>query len=490
MKKLLIIVLVLFIKTICYSQGRDNLWMLGYGQSAINGKINIDFQSGAPIISISTRTMNMSITHANITDTNGNLLFYTNGACIANAVDDTMPNGRGLSPGTYTPSWQYYGFPLTQGALIIPDPGDSMKYYLFHETIDILPGSYQFPTHLYNSIINMLLDNGLGDVEIKNQILLTDSLGQGNLVACKHANGRDWWVIVPEFGRPGYYIYLVTPLGIQFITKQIIGVRVGSDGQSAFNRQGSKYARYDATNGLDIFDFDRCTGILSNNIHAFINDSLSGFGVGFSPDGSKVYASQQSRLYQFDLNVTNVPTSKTIVAQWDSTYAPFATYFNLQQLAPDNKLYIATYNSNNVMHYVEYPDSAGVACHVVQHGLQLPVLNDGTVPNHPNYHLGPVVGSICDSLTGIIDNTIKSADLRINPNPCKEELWINYHFLNNKDGWLEIYNSIGKLIIKRRLYWSTTQLLVHLNDLANGMYVVHVYDDSKMYLSSGKLIKN
>ena len=42
----------------------------------------------------------------------------------------------------------------------------------------------------------------------------------------------------------------------QLIRKQIIGQRVVGDGQSAFDRSGIKYARYDTSNDFDVFDFD------------------------------------------------------------------------------------------------------------------------------------------------------------------------------------------------------------------------------------------
>ncbi len=488
-KRLIVIFILLSLKS--FSQGRDNLWMFGY-YPAPAGKADIEFSSGMPVITTSNRDINLSLTFANITDNNGNLLFYTNGAIVANALNDTMPNGDSLSPATYTftGGWQFFGFPIPQASLIIPDPGDSMKYFLFHSSVDILPNSIQTPLNLYFSIIDMKLDSGKGDLTIKNNILLSDTLSGGNIIACKHANGRDWWLLEPEFGHPAYYVFLITPFGIQLVRKQIIGQRLMSDGQSLFNRQGTKYARYDTTNDFDVFDFDRCTGMLSNNIHVAINDSMFGYGVGFSPDGSKVYASSAQFLYQFDLNASNVAASMTTVATWDSTYSPFPTLFSVQQLAPDGKIYIATTSTNDVMHIIDSPNNVGIACNVLQHGLQLPVINDHTVPNHPNYHLGPLVGSICDSLSvGLPHNTVQSAGLRLNPNPASNQVWVNYQFPNNHDGWLEIYDPLGKQILKRRLYWSTTQLLVYLNEIkSNGIYVAKVFDDSEMFLSTEKLV--
>jgi hypothetical protein len=491
MKRVVGVLLLFFCWMNSFSQGRNNLWMLGYYPDPL-GKANIEFSSGTPVITPVNRSIKLSLTLANITDSNGNLLFYSNGAVVANKLDNVMPNGDSLSPATYTFSgaWQFFGFPVCQASLIIPDPGDSNRYYLFHSSVDVLSNGSQTPLHFYYSIIDMFADNGLGDVLSKNNILLYDTLAAGNILACKHANGRDWWVIEPEFNASGYYIYLVSPSGIHLINKQIIGQRLGGDGQSAFNLQGTKYARYDTTNDLDVFDFDRCTGVLSNNIHVAINDSMIGFGVAFSPDGSKLYASSALYLYQFDLNASNVSASKTTVAVWDSTYSPFATLFSSQQLAPDGKIYIVTTSTNNVMHIIDSPDSLGLACNVIQHGLQLPVISDHTLPNHPNYHLGPVVGSICDSLTvGLSENKVQSVSLRLNPNPATSQLWVNYNFPNNKDGWLEIYDTMGKLVLKRRLYWSTTQLLVYLNEIkCSGVFVARVYDDSRRFVSSERLV--
>jgi hypothetical protein len=491
MKYIYLTAFIVLIYSVGFPQSRDNLWMLGYYPTS-NGKIDIDFSSGSPILLPTNRNINLSYTLANITDYSGNLLFYTNGAIVANALNDTMLNGDSLSPASYTFSgaWQFFGFPVSQGALIIPVPGDSMKYYLFHSSADILSNGDQCPLHLYYSIIDLAADSGRGALITKNSVLLYDTLSGGNLTACKHANGRDWWVLVSEFGHPAYYEFLISPLGIQLVRKQIIGQRLKSDGQSTFNRQGTKYARYDTTNDFDVFDFDRCTGVLSNNIHVAINDSMFGFGVGISPDGSKVYASSAQFLYQFDLNATNVAASMTTVAEWDSTYSPFPTLFSVQQLAPDGKIYIATTSTNDVMHIIDSPNNAGVACNVLQHGLQLPVINDHTVPNHPNYHLGPLAGSICDSLSvGLPHNIVQSAGLRLNPNPASNQVWVNYQFPNNRDGWLEIYDPLGKLILKRRLYWSSTQLLVYLNEIkSNGIYVAKVFDDSGMFLSTEKMV--
>src|SRR5699024_8437741 len=58
---------------------------------------------------------------ASISDSEGNLLFYTDGQVVYNANHEIMPNGTGLL-GDQSSS---------QSAIIIPKPGDETSYYIF-----------------------------------------------------------------------------------------------------------------------------------------------------------------------------------------------------------------------------------------------------------------------------------------------------------------------------------------------------------------------
>jgi hypothetical protein len=51
-----------------------------------------------------------------------------------------------------------------------------------------------------------------------------------------------------------------------------------------------------------------------------------------------------------------------------------------------------------VLHVIHSPDEPGEACQYQQHGITLPTYNSKSIPNHPNYRLGPLDGSPCDTL--------------------------------------------------------------------------------------------
>jgi hypothetical protein len=448
------------------------------------GGVNMDFTSGVLNVSPQSRLMNFNETNGVICDTNGIFLFSSNGIWIANAHNDTMLNGSNLNPGSWTSTRDSFGLTLPQGNLIIPDPGNNSRYFLFHLTIDDYGGTYA-ALHLYYSAIDMALDSGLGAVTQKNVILLNDTIVPGALTACKHGNGRDWWVLLHENNSNKYYKYLLTTTGIFGPDTQSIGsVRDARFGQCAFSPDGNYFAHYEPTlNDLDIFSFDRCTGTFSNPIHIVINDSAFAGGLAFSPNSQILYVSSQNYVYQFNLNASSIPASKTIVAIWDSSFSPsppFATTFYLSQLAPDGKIYINTPNSTLVMHVINYPDSLGMACDVQQHGITLPAKNAFTIANHPNYFLSALTGSACDTISSIHDLEAQTYNILIYPNPVSDNSFnISYSPEYNSKGKLEIFNALGVRIISLDL---STWPIMHRIDASNllpGIYFLTISTSKK-----------
>ena len=137
-------------------------------------------------------------------------------------------------------------------------------------------------------------------------------------------------------------------------------------------------------------------------------------------------------------------------------------------LAPDGKIYITTGNSTQQMHIIDQPDSLGISCNVLQHSLQLPTLYFNTLPNHPNYHLGPLFGSICDSITGI-PPPAENLTLKLYPNPNKGSFQITYTPLpeNLK---LQVFNILGEEVHSQLLpQWSQLQN-ISISNLVAGIY--------------------
>ena len=264
--------------------------------------------------------------------------------------------------------------------------------------------------HFYYSLINMAQNEGLGKVMSKNQVVIDDDLHKGKIVATKHANGRDWWALVRRYGTNEYYKISINPSGVFSGEIIVMGNPIPSNsiGQAVFSPDGSKYANVHVTGSagdpiyVSIYDFDRCSGELSNPIQFTYADTASCGGIAISPNNRFLYVSSFKYVYQYDLEAEDIEASRITVAVWDGYIEPgsniMATTFYLMQLAPDGRIYINSNNSAKHLHVIEHPDSLGLACGLCQHCFELPSVNSFSLPNFPNYRLGPLEGSPCDTL--------------------------------------------------------------------------------------------
>jgi hypothetical protein len=455
-------------------QGLNNLWLGGFDSDGPPpfGGVDLDFQTGSLVISTVFRDIGFRRTSANISDANGELVFSTNGTFVANALGDTMLNGSGLNPGPYSAQYPE-GLPNSQGALILPKPEQPGIYYLMHMTID--NSVVINAEHLLLTTIDMSLDGGLGGVVSKNSSILDDELNLGHLTAVRHANGRDWWAFCHKLNTSTFYRYLITPTGISLDGTQSIGMlRPPDSGQVCFSPDGSKFAYYWRDHGLEVFQFDRCTGLFSAPATVIYTDGELGGGAAFSPNGRFLYITDVFNVYQYDTEAPDLAASEVLIAEWDSTYSPFpplATLFDIAQLAPDGKIYIGTGNSTDKLHVIHSPDSAGLACNIEQHGIALPRYFSNSLPNHPNYHLGPVDGTVCDSLGINAGVAEQPAALRISayPNPSNGQFTLSYP-AQAMVGALEVRDLSGRLVLRDRIpQWSQVHA-VELRGQAPGLY--------------------
>ena len=80
------------------------------------------------------------------------------------------------------------------------------------------------------SIIDLNLNNGLGKVTQKNVLLDSSPICDG-MVAVKHGNGRDWWLIYKRVSNSNIFNkILITDQGIQPSTQHAIGNNINSNG--------------------------------------------------------------------------------------------------------------------------------------------------------------------------------------------------------------------------------------------------------------------
>ncbi|MBK7971594.1 MAG: T9SS type A sorting domain-containing protein [Bacteroidetes bacterium] len=477
MKKTLIILFLLLSGANGYGQGYNHQWLLGSYNFFQDPKGRILFDSGNYSLINENRKMVFKGTQANISDVNGNLLMASNGIWIANATGDTMMNGGGLNPGGITSNWPN-GLPMTANNIFLSFSNDTNKFMLFHHTANF--DGYSYPTnHIYLSEIDISLDNGKGSVTNKNQIILSDTLNWG-LAACKHANGSDWWVIITKHNTDSTFIVNTSSTGIQYISSQKLNVPKSWYGviQPVFSNSGNQFAYfvYDSStvnSTVLLFDFNRCNGTFSNPkiIPTTFGELI--WGLAFSPSGKYIYACSSSSIFQIDTDNLSVDT----VATYDGFVSPVgtsccATTFWNMYLAANGKIYVTSGSGVQHIHEINYPDSAGIACDVQQHAIDLGYAQLRSVPNHPNYYLGCDTTLGCPCLTtGIEEHGSHEFRFNVAPNPNSGKFKITYLLPQNHPGQLEVFDINGRRIYEMNLpHWSTMQEVNMPKSISSGIY--------------------
>jgi len=237
MKKLLFCFTALLFFTLATAQKETNNWALDNYQLDFNGdQPQVKFEFSQHL----NRGMGI------ISDSNGSLLFYTDGFSIWNMNHKLMPNGSNVIPTHSNTS--------TQESIIIQKPGTESRYYIF--TVD--PWNGQETSGLYYSEVDLGLDGGLGDVITKG-IQLMDST-TNKLSATFHKNGEDVWLLTHKHNTNYYYSFLITSKGISAPIEHKIGQKTSFwFSQMKFSTDGHKVGTTH-----DIFDFNNETGALSN----------------------------------------------------------------------------------------------------------------------------------------------------------------------------------------------------------------------------------
>ncbi|MEO0685350.1 MAG: T9SS type A sorting domain-containing protein, partial [Cyanobacteria bacterium J06649_11] len=426
----------------------------------------------------------MEASNTAMSNVNGDLAFYSNSCFISNKLHQQMDNGDDLNPGLMQQNWcQTGGNPLSQAIISLPVPNTPDQYYVFHEGLNAWStssGSDFAPFNLYYSIINMTENGGLGEVTTKNNIALADTLFRGFISAVKHGNGRDWWIVVPKHDSNCYFKLLLSPNGIDSISQQCIGEPWGqfedSSGQAVFSPNGTKYAIYQTCHGLDLFDFNRCTGEFSNAEYiSMLPDSCEAGGAAFSPNSQFLYLTTTVNLYQFDLLSNDLLSSKTLIGTREEIPIPnqIQSFFQCQ-LAPDGKIYIGPDNSDGVvysLHVINSPDSLGSSCDLVKRGVQLPGPIFSSLPSFPHFNLGILENEPCDTTVSIFSPSLQEEKITIYPNPFQETTTVEIKG-NQKKLNIQIFDLLGRL---KKSSILTNQLNhIDLSELKDGIYIFRI----------------
>ncbi|OJW79590.1 MAG: hypothetical protein BGO69_12740 [Bacteroidetes bacterium 46-16] len=385
MKKILtFIAACMFATASALAQGEQNKWTFG-------DQAGLDF-SGATPVYYSNNLYPGYAGSANICNAAGQILFYTNGFWVWNRDHELMPELTGGIGGYTTPISPSVGYPAimptgtgyaTQACVIVAAPSHPGIYYIF---------SLGITGTLYYSMIDMSLHGGKGGIMSgKKGVYMASGLAE-KLTVVKGCNNI--WVMTRSRSINQYKAFEVNDTGL--VTTPVIS-NVGNlpvtwyrSGVIKFSPDGAKMAsacnlELNRKGGLELYDFNRQTGILSNPL---VLDSSSTvgyyYGACFSPDNNKLYASTSSfsdgttfyagKVRQFDLSLS---TPAAIILSNTVVFTDFVYALNrLGDLkrGDDGKIYFSSGEpATSTLHRINNPNTAGIACNAVANVITMPV---------------------------------------------------------------------------------------------------------------------
>lgn len=350
MRNLVIIIFVLCSSQLLNSQNEASNWFFG-------NRLGLEFNG---ISKPTVRNDGALVTLegcSSISDSAGNLLFYSDGSTVWDRNHRIMPHGTGLLGDESS----------TQSAIIAPHPTQSNIYYLF--TV----GSTQIPTGYHYYTIDMSLNGGFGDVIGSSVDLSGDDNGfewTEKITAVYGDTCNTVWVI--SLVRNKFYAYLINENGVNttpVISEVTFVASRLSRGYLKASPNGKKIVAAHqgingGDNGLYLYDFDNSTGEVIETNTTLFDRSTQVYGIEFSSKTTKLYAStinnEQYKLYQFDLNAANIKNSGIIIHQENSAFR------GALQLGPDRKIYVTipeTYLiGSNYLDVINFPELDGALC--------------------------------------------------------------------------------------------------------------------------------
>lgn len=352
------ILLLLLCNSRCLSQYEKANWFFG-------DKAGLTFnkQNGIPD-PVVTGAMFAFEGSSVISDKKGNLLFYTNGLIVWDKHHNEMPNGKGLKG----------HFSSTQPALIVPNPANENLFYIFTITSSDADDEDYAKFGLQYSVVDVSKNEWNGDVTEKNHFLFGETIER--LAGTRHANGKDFWVVVHELNTNCFLSYLVTESGVNTTpVKSFAGSRYplfskSLNGYMKISHDGKKIVAVNnhTTSGFDIAEFDNETGKVSNSSTYTVSDeNVTFYGIEFSANSSKLYLSAPliGKLFQYDvsqLNPDSIRASEHLVVD------DYGYHIEALQIASNDKIYCASFDGT-ALSVVNQPNN--VNCSFVKSALNL-----------------------------------------------------------------------------------------------------------------------
>lgn len=307
---------------------------------------------------------------ANVCDKAGNVILDTNGIEIVDSRGFRLPDGVLTSPPVTAFTW--FGRAEEQPAVLAPAPGREGFYYVFFW--DNTPECTRFTLGLRYALVDIHQNGGYGDVVARSPALTL--VNANRMTVVRHANNRDFWVVVRNSATRCVEAFLLSPTGVATAPVASLCGQVNSDTYSDLcaSPDGRRLAAgyYASTrasgagNGAALYDFDNATGQATAEVLVPLTDrgpeSSAVVSACFSPDSRLLYTLEQQtavasakrwrNVYQYDARLPTgaaIRQSRYFVSDvripgpWRNGVDTTQYIYNIQ-LAPDGTIWVPSFD--------------------------------------------------------------------------------------------------------------------------------------------------
>lgn len=493
-KSYIIVGVFMVLSKLVLGQYHDANWVVSTGYASLNHNTLINFPPSGqpPQVTLTNGYIPFAHTNANISDQNGNLLFITNGINIFNRL--FQPILGGIVQTNYTSMVASQGLNRPHQYIFLPWPGDTNRYVLFYcvpELQTVSSGSCSngwswLSTHLYYTVLDKTLNGGFGGIVSANNIALIDTLVHfTGLSAVKHANGRDWWLVVKENCNNSFKKVLFTVIGVQSISAQSIGPPMTQFDFSIanFSPNGNLYFQTKFDYDLILYKFDRCSGLFSDPLQINSGTTPQSYSA-FSPNSRFLYRSSGPGAgiftAQYDLSLYSQPNgvqnSRILIDPNNDSIScsgqgPYTgSTACAPELAANGKIYFGHCYPCNLS-VINFPDSLDTLCNMEYNSFTLPSPHSGLPPYFPNYRLGPLVGSPCDTLS-VGAEEWQASQVLIFPNPTQNSINVSLG-RTCEEIQCNFYNMQGQFLFQEKRNFGNAFTL-DIPKLSKGLYLLEI----------------
>ena len=353
--------LLLMLSQLVCAQLENNNWLFGRGLG-----MTFKFGLAAPIPAPAHASLSYITSTSSISDKRtGKLLFYTNGINVYNANHQLM--SKQLMTNAYA-----------DHVLIVPNPGDSLSYYLF----------YTYSNTIFYASIDMRLNGGMGDVTYIGKTL-SDFVDNRFAVVKQLYNGG-YWIIAHVVNTKFFNAYRINKDGIQSLpvlsetTEDVIWpvanqfyselvVATTGDQFAMMNNDGS------SPNGkyVVLYNFDKKCGTVSLKKFLSTNDFI--YDIAFDATTKYLYVVSTAgggdrNVVQYEIDANNFPTDVLPTKPIVSGNEPMRH----MKLGSDNRIYITKeemiengYSPSRYIDVIKNPEASGTAVNYIEHFFNL-----------------------------------------------------------------------------------------------------------------------